>query len=143
MLSIGITLLLNSPRVQQRVSVVLAAELENRIGTRVELGNVHWLFPNDIVIDSLAIDDQEGNRLLAVNRIAAKVEWLPLIKHRQISVRNIRLFDPDVNVYRETDEGEMNFQFLIDAFASKQRKEKKTAGRLDLRVNSLLIRRAH
>lgn len=143
MLAIGVTMLLNSPKVQQRVAVALAAELENRIGTRVELGNVHWLFPNDIVIDSLAIDDQEGNRMLAVDRIAAKVEWMPLIKQRQISVRNIRLFAPDINVYRETAEGDMNYQFLIDAFATKQHKEKKTASRLNLRVNSLLIRRAH
>ena len=46
-LIIGGTVLINSPRVQQRVSVALATELENRIGTRVNLGGVRWLFPND------------------------------------------------------------------------------------------------
>ena len=60
LLVVGTTLLLNSPRVQQRTSVMLATELENRIGTRVNLGGIHWLFPNDIVIDSLDIDDQDG-----------------------------------------------------------------------------------
>ena len=58
LLIVGTTVLLNSPKVQQRVSVVLATELENRIGTRVNLGGVRWLFPTDIVIDSLTIDDQ-------------------------------------------------------------------------------------
>ena len=91
-LVIGTTMLLNSPRVQQQVSVIIASELENHIGTRVELGGVHWLFPNDIVIDSLAIDDQEGEKLLAVKRIAAKLVWKPLIKHGLLSIRNIRIF---------------------------------------------------
>ena len=124
-LIIGGTVLINSPRVQQRVSVALATELENRIGTRVNLGGVRWLFPNDIVIDSLAIDDQEGEPLIVVNRIAAKVEWMPLIRHRQLSIRNIRLFGPDINLYQMEPEGEFNYQVLIDAFASKEKKEKK------------------
>lgn len=109
-------------RVQQRVSIILAAELENRIGTRVNLGGVHWLFPNDIVIDSLEIDDQEGEHLLSVSRIAAKVEWMPLIRQGQLSIRNIRLFNPDVIIYKSQVGGDYNYQFLIDAFAAKEKK---------------------
>ncbi|MBR4997338.1 MAG: translocation/assembly module TamB domain-containing protein [Bacteroidaceae bacterium] len=138
---VATTVLLNSPRVQQRVSVILATELENRIGTRVDLGGVHWLFPNDIVIDSLEIDDQEGEHLLSVDRVAAKVEWMPLIKHRQISIRNIRLFNPDIVVYQDTKDGEANFKFLVDAFANKQKKREPS--KLNLRINSLLIRHAN
>ena len=142
LLIVGGTLLVNSPRVQQRVSVLLATELENRIGTRVGLGGVHWLFPNDIVIDSLTIDDQEGEQLLSISRLAAKVEWMPLIRHRQLSIRNVRLFHPDIHIYKADAADEYNYQFLIDAFASK--KEKKQAPpRLSLRINTLLIRHAH
>lgn len=133
-------MLLNSPRVQQRISVVLATELENKIGTRVRLGGVHWLFPNDIVIDSLTIDDQEGESLLAVKRVAAKIEWMPLIKNGQMAIRNIRLFEPSIVLYQDTKEAAMNYQFLIDAFA--QKKEKKKDSKLDLCINSLIIRRA-
>lgn len=136
------TFLVNSPRVQQRVSVLLATELENRIGTRVNLGGVHWLFPNDIVIDSLAIDDQEGEQLLSVSRLAAKVEWMPLIRHRQLSIRNVRLFHPDIHLYKADAADEYNYQFLIDAFATKQEK-KKESSRLSLRINTFLIRHAH
>lgn len=140
LLVIGTTMLLNSPRVQQRVSVMLATELENRIGTRVNLGGAHWLFPNDIIIDSLEIDDQEGEHLLSVDRIAAKVEWKPLIKQGQISIRNIRLFNPDILIYKESEDSEYNYQFLIDAFSTK---EKRKPSKLNLRVNSLLIRHAN
>lgn len=134
-------MLLNSPRVQRHVAIVLATELENHIGSRVELGNVHWLFPNDIVIDSLTVDDQEGEQLLSVKRIAAKIEWRPLIKQGSISIRNIRLFAPSINIYKDTPEDEMNYQFLVDAFSKKHKKEK--TAKLDLRINSLLIRRAN
>lgn len=136
------TLLVNSPRVQRRISVLLATELENRIGTRVGLGSVRWLFPNDIVIDSLTIDDQEGEQLLAVSRMAAKIEWMPLIRHRQLSIRNVRLFYPNIHIYKDDVEGDYNYQFLIDAFASKQEKQNRPS-RLSLRINTLLVRHAH
>ncbi len=142
LLIIAGSLLVNSPRVQQHVSVLLATELENRIGTRVNLGGVHWLFPNDIVIDSLAIDDQEGEQLLSISRLAAKVEWMPLIRHRQLSIRNVRLFHPDIHIYKADAADEYNYQFLIDAFASKKEK-KQEPSRLSLRINTLLIRHAH
>lgn len=135
------SLLVNSPRVQQRVSVLLATELENRIGTRVSLGGVRWLFPNDIIIDSLSIDDQEGEQLLAVNRLAAKVEWMPLIRHRHLSIRNVRLFHPDIHIYKPTHKDDYNYKFLIDAFASKKEKAKEPP-RLSLRINTLLVRHA-
>lgn len=138
LLVIGSTMLLNSPWLQRRVTVILATELENRIGTRVNLKGVHWLFPNDIVIDSLTIDDQEGEQLLAVKRIAAKIEWMPLLD-RQLSIRNIRLFSPNVAIYQGA-ENIPNYQFLIDAFNVK--KDDKPS-RLNLRINSLLIRHAN
>jgi hypothetical protein len=126
---IGGTLLANSPRVQQRISVLIATELENHIGTRVDLGGVRWLFPNDIVIDSLSIDDQEGEQLFSINSIAAKIEWMPLIKHGKISIRNLRIFSPHIVIYKSTPNSEANFQFLLDAFASKKDKKKKHKNR--------------
>lgn len=143
LLVVGTTMLLNSPKVQQRVSVVLATELENRIGTRVGLGGVRWLFPTDIIIDSLTIDDQEGEHLLSVSHIAAKVEWAPLFLNRQLSIRNIRLFYPNIHIYRADAADEYNYQFLIDAFAAKDKKKEKKSSRLSLRVNTLLVRHAH
>ena len=131
--------MLNSPRVQQRISIVLATELENHIGTRVNLGGVHWLFPNDIVIDSLEVDDQEGEHLLSVSRIAAKIEWMPLIRQGKLSIRNIRLFNPDIYIYKESAETEANYQFLVDAFTANKQE---ASSKLNLRINSLLIRHA-
>ena len=147
LLIIGGTMLVNSPRVQLRVSVILATELENHIGTRVSLGGVRWLFPTDIIIDSLSIDDQEGEQLITLPHMAAKMEWKPLLKSwmkgekLQLSVRNIRIFHPDINLYRESPEAAFNYQFLIDAFTTK--KEKNEPSRLDLRINTLLIRHAN
>ena len=117
---------------------MLATELENHIGTRVNLGGVHWLFPNDLIIDSLTIDDQEGEHLISASRIAAKFEWKALIK-RKLSIRNIRIFYPDINIYKEDLTAIPNYQFLLDAFATK---EKKKTSLLDIRINSLIIRHA-
>ena len=136
-LIIGGTMFVNSPRTQQRASVWAATELENYIGTRVAIGGIHWLLPGDIIIDNLRIDDQEGEPLISIDRLAAKIEWMPLLRHKQVSVRNVRLFSPDINIYRTGDE--YNYQFLIDALASKKEREREPS-QLSLRINSLLVR---
>ena len=130
---------MNSPKMQQRASVWVATELENYIGTRVSLGGVRWLLPNDFVIDNLTIDDQEGEPLISVSRMAAKVEWMPFIRQRHLSVRNIRLFGPDINLYPTGNGEDYNYQFLLDAFSSKEKKERKLDD-LSLRINTLILR---
>ena len=104
LLIIAGSLLVNSPRVQQRVSVLLATELENRIGTRVNLGGVHWLFPNDIVIDSLAIDDQEGEQLLPYRLSSGEKQMLVilltvLVQDKQPCV--LLMDEPEVSLHIE------------------------------------------
>lgn len=139
LLIVSATILLNSPEIQRRVSVVLATELENKIGTRVDLGGVRWHFPNDIVIDSLDLYDQEGECMLSVPHVAANVEWKPLLDGC-FSVRNVRMFGPTVNIYKEQAGQPVNFQYLIDAFKTKEKREK---SKLSMRVNSVIVRRAN
>ena len=50
------------------------------------------------------------------------------------------LLDADVNLYQQTADSAANYQFLIDAFASKDRKPKSC---INLRINSIILRRVN
>lgn len=136
-----VMVLLNTPFVQRRTAVIVSSSLENRLGTRVDIGGMHWRIPDNIVLDSLRIEDREGETLLSAERVAAKVEWMPLIRDKVIYVRNVRLFGPSVNVYADSVGAEPNYQFVIDSFR-RERTDSTSATIPSLRINSLIVRDA-
>lgn len=76
--------------------------------------------------------------MLKVARLSAKFDLLPLLNGK-VTISSVQLFGFTVNLNRETPESAPNFQFVLDAFASKD--TVKTKSNLDLRINSVLIRR--
>ena len=133
--------LLNSPWVQRRTAAVISGALEEQIGSHVALGGLHWRLPGDIVLDSIRVDDREGAALLTAERLAVKIDWRPLIKRRQVVVRNIRLFRPYIAVHADSVGGELNCQFLVDAFVRTDTTASKPT-MPDLRIHSLIVRGA-
>lgn len=93
---------------------------------------------NRIIIDDLSLDDQSGKEMLKVTRLSAKFDILPLFNGK-ISISNVQLFGFNINLGKKALQDQPNFQFILDAFASKDSVQKKS--NLDLRINSLLIRR--
>ena len=137
-LYIGTILLLNIPYVQRQMSVLVANELSNVLGTQLTIGRINMGLLNRIIIDDLLLDDQSGKEMLKVSRLSAKFDILPLFKGK-ISISNVQLFGFNINLEKKTPEDIPNFQFVLDAFASKDTIKKES--NLDLRINSLLIRR--
>lgn len=130
--------MLNIPYVQHRMSVLVAQELSSVLGSRLTVGQINIGLLNRIIIDDLILNDQSGKELLKIGRLSAKFEILPLFNGK-ISIGNVQLFSFNANLERPTPQAETNFQFILDAFASKDTVKKKS--NLDLRINSLLIRR--
>ena len=131
-------LLLNTPYIQHQLSVFIAKELETLLNTKVSMGRINIGLLNRIVIEDLLLDDRSGKEMLKVARFSAKFDMMPLLSGR-ISISNIQLFGFNAVLEKATPKSSPNFQFLIDAFASKDTVPRKT--NLNLRVNSLLLRR--
>ena len=131
--------LLNAPFVQRRTATILSSALENKVGTRVDMSGLRWRLPDDIIVDSLRIDDQEGVPLLTAERIALKVKWMPLIRDGKIDIRNVRIFNPVVHLTADSIGAPSNCQFILDAFASDG-DSKQTVPHV--RINSLIVRHA-
>lgn len=133
--------LLSFPSVQHHVGEAVAKELSRMLHTRVAIGHITVGYPNRLVLDRVAIDDLEGNELLQVARLSARFEWMPLLRHGRISIHTAQMFGLYARISRPTPDGPLNMQFLLDAFASE--KDSAADAPLDLRVNSLLVRRCH
>lgn len=113
-------------------------ELKKALGTELSIGRIDIGVLNRIIIDDVLLNDQTGKEMLKVTRLSAKFEILPLLKGK-IAISSIQLFGFNIDLHKATPEAIPNFQFVVDAFASKD--TIKEATNLDLRINSVLIRR--
>ena len=76
-LYIGTILLLNIPYVQRQISVLVANELANVLGTQLTIGRINMGLLNRIIIDDLLLNDQSDKEMLKVSRLSAKFDILP------------------------------------------------------------------
>lgn len=134
----GVIAVLSIPSIQKRLSVLVASELKQIMNTEVSIGNIDLGLLNRIIIQNVYLEDQRGNELLKVSRLSAKIELSSLF-HGKIRISSVQLFGLDAHLSRPTLQDKTNFQFVIDAFASKDTIKKKST--VDLRINSILIRR--
>ena len=95
-------------------------------------------FLNRIVIDHLLLHDKSNQEMLKATRLSAKFDILPLLQGK-ISIGNIQLFGFNIQLAKDAPDSPANYQFVLDAFASKDTLSKKQL--LDLRINSILLRR--
>ena len=120
------------------MSVFVADELSEVLKTKVVIGRINMGLLNRIIIDDVLLDDQSGQEMLKVTRLSAKFDIVPFFKGK-ISISSVQLFGFNINLRKETPDTPPNFKFVLDAFASKNTVKKESS--LDLRINSILIRR--
>ena len=120
------------------MSAFVADELSEVLKTKVVIGRINMGLLNRIIIDDVLLDDQSGQEMLKVTRLSAKFDIVPFFKGK-ISISSVQLFGFNINLRKETPDTPPNFKFVLDAFASKDTVKKESS--LDLRINSILIRR--
>ena len=135
---IGLLILLNVPFVQKKLSAAISSELSKLLNTEVSVGHIELGFLNRLHIEDVRLNDLEGDEMLNVHRLTTRFEWKPLLDGKVV-VNSIQLIGFDVQLRKETPDAIPNFQFVLDAFASKD--TLKEPSNLDLRINSILINR--
>lgn len=116
-----------------------AHALSKKFGTNVTVGRVDLGLMNRIIIDDVYLFDQSGKLMLKAARTSAKFDLLSLI-HGKIHISSAQLFSFDLNLYKNSAKSKPNYQFVLDSLASKDTTSKSN---LDLRINSLIVRRGN
>lgn len=122
---------------QQIITQFVASSLSEKLHTDVSIGNIQIGLFNRLILNDVLIKDYQDKDLLKARIVSAKIELRSLIKE-QLSLRTISLIDTDISLYKQRVDSAANYQFLVDAFSSK---EKKKENNLNLRINSIILRR--
>lgn len=132
MLSFG---LLNTSKVQEYAKNIILEELKKKIGTDLGIGKLHFEPFNTIELDSVYLNGQSNEKILLVDRISAGVDLFSLLEGK-IVITSAWLKDFEIFLSKETPDGELNIQHVIEAFKPKDNKPK---SKLNFVLNALNI----
>jgi hypothetical protein len=121
LLLILLILSLRIPAVQNFVKDKLITYLEEKIQTDVNLEKVYIAFPNRIIMKNLHLAGQEVDTLLYVQDFDVGLDMWKLLDSKA-DLTSIDLDGARANVVRNP-EGEFNFDYIINAFATDEEKE--------------------
>lgn len=120
-LIILLILSLRIPAVQNFVKDKLVVYLEDKIQTKVSLEKVYIAFPNRVIMQNLYLQGQDVDTLLSVRDFDVGLNMWKLFDSKA-DITSIDLEGIRANVVRKPD-GTFNFDYIIDAFATKEEEE--------------------
>ncbi len=134
-----IYLLLLLPPVQQRLCDEGEKALGEFLNTTVEIGSVSITPFNQVELNDVIIDDQQGDSLLTIEKLGAGISLKDLIADRRVVVTYGEILGLNAHVTRQDKQSPTNVQFIIDAFKPKGDKPPKP---FDVQVNTVVVRKS-
>ncbi len=126
-LVVTIGILLNTSAVQNKLMSWATEELSEKLHTQVTIEKVDVDFLTyDIRLHGLEVLDQQHEKMLKLERLAANVKLWPLL-HREVIVSSVGLTGLHARLYQTSPDSAANYQFILDAF----KKEKKDSTATD------------
>lgn len=129
---------LDIPRVKTFIARQVATQLEQVLGTKVEINSIEVALLNAVELHDVVLYDRNSELLMSSEMIHAKLRLMPLLQGK-VFLSNIAILDANIALYKNEADGEANYQFLVDTFRSKNKKDHT----INLTINSLLLRRCN
>jgi hypothetical protein len=111
-------ILIQTPPVQNFLRGKAQTWLRNKLKTRVDIGKVYIGFPKKVVLEGIYLEDLQKDTLFYGGRIKVDLDMWKLM-HSEVLVNEIDLEGITASVKRVLPDTVYNFQFIVDAFASK------------------------
>ncbi|MEP6627112.1 MAG: hypothetical protein ABJA32_03970, partial [Ginsengibacter sp.] len=137
-----VLLLIQTSFVQNFARKKVVTYLENKLKTKVAIGKLDIKFPTALSLQNVFFEDQTKDTLLYGGEIKVDISMFKLIRS-DIEIKEIALNDILLKVKRLPPDSVFNFQFIADAFSSKQTKtpSKKDTSGLKMNIDQILINR--
>lgn len=116
-----LVLLLQIPPIQNFAKDKAVAYLEGKIKTKVEIGRIEIGLPKKVIIEDFYFESRQKDTLLAGQKLAVDISLFKLFSD-QVEINSVALTGVTANISRGKD-SIFNFDYIIDAFASKEPKD--------------------
>ncbi|TCJ17739.1 hypothetical protein EPD60_06005 [Flaviaesturariibacter flavus] len=137
-------LLLLTPPGQQFATNKLESYLGSKLKTRVEIGKVRIGLPRLVVAENVYIEDRTHDTLIAGGSIRLNIALFRLFSN-EVAIKDVQFENITAKVKRVLPDTVYNFQFVLDAFATEQKKNPDTAAApvMKFEVNNVNMKNCH
>ncbi len=108
---------IQDPIIQKFAVRFAGGYLSEKTGADIKVGRLIVTPDFRILIDDVFVKDLKDNNLATIGRLRTKIDVGDLLEGK-IHLEHVELCDTEANLIQYEGEDEMNFAFLIDAFAS-------------------------
>lgn len=136
----GIYITLSIPAVQNQIRKKAEKELSAFLGGKVEIGNVKLIPFNEVRLEEVSIYTPEGKRCISVGALGGGISLWPLLSSGQVVVNYAEIISLDAQIAQEHPDSALNIDFIIKAFAPKDKNKPPT--QFDVVLRNIVIRKS-
>ena len=115
---IGLAIALQMSSVQTWATGKAAGWLKGKIGTEVQVARVDIDLIKTIVIEGVYVEDKSRDTLLYAGKLSVDIGLFAFAK-KEVNLNSVTLEHTVAKLRKPASKDEFNFQFIVDAFASK------------------------
>ncbi len=139
-LYVTLYVILSVPSVQNAIKGRAEKEVSAFLGSKVTVESLN-IFPfNALRLRNVVIYTPAGEKCISVGTLGAGINLLKLIYNRKIEITYAEIIGLDGRVWKQTKDSALNIDFLIKAFAPKDKN--KPPAKFDLKLYNVVIRRS-
>lgn len=129
-------LLVLTPPVQRFLTTRVENYLENKLKTKVEIGNISFGLSGKIALKNIYLQDKTKDTLLAGGAVKAHLNFLKLFS-REVEIKDIELQNITVRIKRVLPDTIFNYQYIVDAFVTKSKTPSTTSAPMKLSISDV------
>ncbi len=127
-------ILVLTPPVQRFMTGKAETFLQKKLKTRVEIGSISFGLSGRVVLQDIYIEDKTKDTLVSGGSIKSHISFLKLFSN-EVQIKDIELQNITAKIKRILPDTLFNYQFIIDAFTSEQKKDPDTAQTAPMKLN--------
>lgn len=114
-----VIILIQTPYIQNIVRGKAEKYLSRKLQTPVRVGYMYIQFPTSVTLKDIYVGDRRQDTLLSAGLVAVRLRMWGLL-HNELDIREVQLSDLTARLTRGLPDSTFNFQFIVDAFTSKE-----------------------
>ncbi|MBC7720436.1 MAG: translocation/assembly module TamB [Pedobacter sp.] len=112
--------------------------LQKKIGTEVKIGELNYSIPNWIQLNDVLFIDQQKDTLFSGKSLLVNLDMFKLISGN-VSLNEIHLKNIKANINRKPNDSSFNFQYIVNAFASKTLDTSTAKKATNLKIDKIIL----
>ncbi|MEN9918889.1 MAG: hypothetical protein RL662_1325, partial [Bacteroidota bacterium] len=131
--------LLSIPFFQNKLINFAVSKIADIVKTEVRIDEIRLSLFNNIQLKGIYIEDQSADTLIYARNLQVALSPLSLLKNR-LEINEIGLDNFTIKVSQKTPDDNLNFQFIIDAFAGDTTVADTTASALKISIDDIRLK---